>query len=66
VEPTSAAAPAALEGLLADGTIGSGETVAIVLTGSGLKATDKIVSHRSCAGEGVGESVAAEAQGIVS
>jgi threonine synthase len=45
VEPTSAAAPAALEGLLEDGTIASGDTVAILLTGSGLKATDKIVQH---------------------
>ena len=45
VEPTSAAAPAALHGLLEDGTIRSGDSVAILLTGSGLKATDKIVQH---------------------
>jgi threonine synthase len=39
VEPTSALAVAALPGLLACGAIRRGERVAVVLTGSGLKAT---------------------------
>lgn len=42
VEPTSATACAGLSKLLADGTIGRDETVAVVLTGSGLKAVEKI------------------------
>lgn len=42
VEPTSAAAAAGLSRLIEDGTIGSEESVALVLTGSGLKASDKI------------------------
>jgi threonine synthase len=41
-EPTSAAAAAALARLLADGTIRSGERTVVVLTGSGLKATQRI------------------------
>jgi threonine synthase len=45
VEPTSATAAAAAAELMANGTIGPGESVAILLTGSGLKATDKIVGH---------------------
>jgi len=45
VEPTAAAAPAALSALRGSGVIGAGERVAIMLTGSGLKATDKIVEH---------------------
>jgi threonine synthase len=45
VEPTAAAAPSALAALLASGVIGSGARVAIMLTGNGLKATDKIVEH---------------------
>lgn len=45
VEPTAAAAPAALAPLRASGVIGATERVAIILTGSGLKATDKIVEH---------------------
>ena len=45
VEPTSATAAAAAEDLMQEGTIAEGESVAIVLTGSGLKATDKIVAH---------------------
>jgi len=45
VEPTAAAAPAALAGLLRDGSIQDGQRVVIVLTGSGLKATDKIVGR---------------------
>jgi threonine synthase len=42
VEPTSASAGAALTQLLKSGHIAADETVAMVLTGSGLKATDKI------------------------
>ncbi len=42
VEPTAATAGAALSLLLGDGTIRPGETTVVVLTGHGLKATDKI------------------------
>jgi threonine synthase len=42
VEPTAATAGAALTRLLADGTIRPEETTIVVLTGHGLKATDKI------------------------
>jgi len=42
VEPTAATAGAALSRLLRDGTIGPGETTVVMLTGHGLKATDKI------------------------
>lgn len=42
VEPTSAAAAAGLTRLLASGAIGSDETTVLVLTGSGLKASEKI------------------------
>lgn len=42
VEPTSAAAAAGLTQLLAGGTIKPGETTVLVLTGSGLKASEKI------------------------
>ena len=42
VEPTAATAGAALSLLLRDGTIRAGETTIVVLTGHGLKATDKI------------------------
>ena len=42
VEPTSAVAAAGLSQLLARGVIGSGETTVLVLTGSGLKASEKI------------------------
>lgn len=42
VEPTAATAGAALSRLLRDGTIRPGETTVAVLTGHGLKATDKI------------------------
>lgn len=45
VEPTAAAAPAALRALRAEGVIGPDQRVAIMLTGSGLKATDKMVEH---------------------
>jgi threonine synthase len=42
VEPTAATAGAALTRLLHDGTIRPGQTTIVVLTGHGLKATDKI------------------------
>src|SRR5579863_4648788 len=42
VEPTAATGAAALSRLLRDGTIGADETTVVVLTGHGLKATDKI------------------------
>jgi threonine synthase len=42
VEPTAATAAAALTRLLCGGTIGPNETTVAVLTGHGLKATDKI------------------------
>lgn len=42
VEPTAATAAAALSALLAEGRVGEGETTIVVLTGHGLKATDKI------------------------
>jgi threonine synthase len=42
VEPTSASAGAALSRLIEEGTIGPDENVVVVLTGTGLKATDMI------------------------
>jgi len=51
VEPTAAAAPAAAQDLLASRSIRAGETVVVMLTGSGLKATDKIVAHRAATRE---------------
>ena len=42
VEPTSAQVAAAFGDLLADGTIGAGETTVLIMTGSGLKATPRI------------------------
>jgi threonine synthase len=42
VEPTAATAGAALTRLLGDGTIEPRQTTAVVLTGSGLKAADRI------------------------
>ena len=42
VEPTAATAGAALNRMLADGTIASEHTTVVVLTGSGLKAVDRI------------------------
>jgi len=42
VEPTAATGAAALSLLLRDGTIRPGDTTIVVLTGHGLKATDKI------------------------
>jgi threonine synthase len=45
VEPTAAAAPAALLRLRREGAIPADARVVVLLTGSGLKATDKIVEH---------------------
>jgi len=45
VEPTSAAAAAALPGLWDSGVIRTGERVVVELTGTGLKATDKVREH---------------------
>jgi len=42
VEPTTAAAGAGLSRLIADGVIAAGQTTVVILTGSGLKAVDKI------------------------
>lgn len=42
VEPTSAAAGAGLSALLADGRIAHGEATVLVLSGSGLKASERI------------------------
>ncbi len=41
-EPTSAVAAAGLSALLREGAIGSEETSVVVLTGSGLKATQRL------------------------
>ena len=49
VEPTAAAAPAAIRSLFAEGTIAREERVVVILTGNGLKATDKIVAHLGAA-----------------
>jgi threonine synthase len=48
VEPTAAAAPAAFIELRKDGIIADAESAVVMLTGSGLKATDKIVEHFRC------------------
>lgn len=45
VEPTAAAAPAAVAELVRQGLIQTGQRVVVQLTGNGLKATDKIVQH---------------------
>lgn len=45
VEPTSAAAPAAFLRLRREGLIPADANTVVMLTGSGLKATDKIVEH---------------------
>jgi threonine synthase len=47
VEPTAAVAPAALMRLWDRGTLDSGARVVVMLTGSGLKATDKIVERQA-------------------
>ncbi len=45
VEPTAAAAPAAFLSLRENGTFRGQDRVVVMLTGSGLKATDRIVDH---------------------
>lgn len=45
IEPTSAAAPAAVAGLAAESQVRPGESIVVELTGIGLKATDKILEH---------------------
>lgn len=45
VEPTAAAAPAAIRQLTANGIIAPSDKVVVELTGMGLKATDKIVEY---------------------
>lgn len=45
VEPTAAAAPAAIRQLTANGIIAPSDKVIVELTGMGLKATDKIVEY---------------------
>ncbi|WP_374711726.1 threonine synthase [Symbiobacterium terraclitae] len=45
VEPTSAAAPAAVRQLVEQGLAGTGSRVVVELTGMGLKATDKFLAH---------------------
>jgi threonine synthase len=45
VEPTAAAAPAAVIGMIAEGILSPHETVVVELTGIGLKATDKILQQ---------------------
>jgi threonine synthase len=52
VEPTAATAGAALTRLLYDGTIAAGETTVAVLTGSGLKAADRIGELLGIGGSG--------------
>jgi len=44
-EPTAAAAPAAVRQLFGQGLAGAGSSVVVVLTGTGLKATDKYLEH---------------------
>ncbi|WP_327151418.1 threonine synthase [Nocardia sp. NBC_01329] len=43
-EPTSCVATAALDHFIADGTIGAGETTVVVLTGAGVKSSEKMIS----------------------
>jgi threonine synthase len=45
VEPTAAAAPGAIAAMRKEGLIASADRVVVILTGSGLKATDKVVEH---------------------
>ena len=44
VEPTSATIAPAIDKLIADGSLAADDTVVAVLTGTGLKASDKISS----------------------
>ena len=46
IEPTSAATPAAIAHLRADGLIKPDDKVVVQITGMGLKATDKILQHQ--------------------
>ncbi len=46
IEPTSAVAVAALDLMLADGTISSDQSVVVALTGSGLKTSAAASSDR--------------------
>jgi threonine synthase len=46
VEPTTAAAPALLEELIARGAVRASEKVVVILTGSGLKAGELIAHMR--------------------
>lgn len=43
-EPTSAVAAAALDRFIADGTIGEEDTTVVILTGSGIKATEQLAA----------------------
>lgn len=52
VEPTSAVAPAGARALLEAGVIRPGEVTVVLLTGSGLKATEKIAGLASAGEEG--------------
>jgi threonine synthase len=45
VEPTAAAAPAAIAAMRHENLIAGSDRVVVILTGSGLKATDKVVEH---------------------
>jgi threonine synthase len=45
VEPTAAVAPSALAAMRKEGLIAAADRVVVILTGSGLKATDKVVEH---------------------
>jgi threonine synthase len=45
IEPTAAAAPAAIANLIAAGDVTSDQCVVVIISGSGLKATDKIKQH---------------------
>lgn len=45
VEPTSAAAIAGIDSLCSRGDVAINDRIVAILTGSGLKATDKIVEH---------------------
>ncbi len=45
VEPTAAAAPGAIAAMRKENLIAASHRVVVILTGSGLKATDKVVEH---------------------
>lgn len=52
VEPTGAVAAAAMKHLRGNGFVTSGQRVVLILTGSGLKSTDKIGEHFAGRGDG--------------